>query len=451
MSDFGSADDLAELEAVYQALLSRWPESKLEPSMDRIVALLDALGSPQNSYPVIHVGGTNGKTTTSRMIDAICRELGYRTGRFTSPHLESFTERISLKGEPISPQGMVAVYNDIALYLDLIDSRQPHPISFFEAMVALAFVAFAEYPVDIAVVEVGMGGEWDATNTVSSQVSVITPIGLDHMQYLGESIEEIALTKSGIIKPESHVVLAAQPAAVAEILMAQVIAQAAIPYREGVEFKLAKRELAVGGQVISVQGIYGLYEDIFLPLYGEHQGHNAALAIAAVEAYSGVALDKDALTAAFASVDSPGRCEIVHTDPTVIVDAAHNPHGAKALAHTLRSEFDFQTTYAIVAAMSDKDVDGILRELEPVVDRIVVTTNASERGMGVDDIYQRALAIFGIDRTFREPDLASAMTFAMEKCQLFNQVNDGVSGLVVTGSVVTAGLARLIARQIQEA
>ena len=193
-------DDLQALDLIYDALLKRWPETRIEPSLDRIAALCDALGSPQLSYPTIHIAGTNGKTTTSRMIDALLRELGYRTGRFTSPHLESFLERISINGLPIPPEGMIATYNDVALYFDLIDTRQPHPVSFFEAMTALAFVAFAEFPVDVAVIETGMGGEWDATNVVQSQVSVITPIGLDHQEYLGNTLEEIALTKSGIIK-----------------------------------------------------------------------------------------------------------------------------------------------------------------------------------------------------------------------------------------------------------
>ncbi|HEY4899022.1 MAG TPA: Mur ligase family protein, partial [Candidatus Nanopelagicaceae bacterium] len=246
-----SHEDLEAVDLIYKALLKRWPETDIERSLDRILALCDALGSPQLSYPTIHIAGTNGKTTTARMIDSLFRELGYRTGRYTSPHLESFLERISINGLSIPPEGMIASYNDIALYLDLIDSRQPHPISFFEAMTALAFVAFAEFPVDIGIIEVGMGGEWDATNVVQSQVSVITPIGLDHQEYLGDTVEEIALTKSGIIKPESHVVLAAQLPEVATVLTARVIERSAIPYREGIEFSVAKRDLAVGGQLVS--------------------------------------------------------------------------------------------------------------------------------------------------------------------------------------------------------
>ena len=441
-------DDLQALDAIYNALLKRWPETRIQPSLDRIAALCDALGSPQLSYPTIHIAGTNGKTTTSRMIDALLRELGYRTGRFTSPHLESFLERISINGLPIPPEGMIATYNDVALYFDLIDSRQPHPVSFFEAMTALAFVAFAEFPVDVAVIETGMGGEWDATNVVQSQVSVITPIGLDHQEYLGNTLEEIALTKSGIIKPESHVVLAAQPPEVATILTARVIERAAIPYREGLEFSVAKRDLAVGGQLVSVNGVFGLYEDIFIPLYGAHQSTNAAVALAAVEAFAGVKLDEEVVRKAFANVDSPGRLEVIYRDPTLIVDAAHNPHGAHALAQTLANEFDFESIFGVVAILGDKDALGVLKELEPVIDRLVVTQSTSDRALPVDALFDLALSVFGPERTFKEPDLRTAITYAMEQCTLINQVSEGISAVVVTGSVVTAGETRAIVRSI---
>ena len=443
-----TAEDLEVLEHIYQALLKRWPETRIEPSLDRIAALCDVLGSPQLSYPTIHVGGTNGKTTTTRMIDSLFRELGYRTGRFTSPHLESFLERISINALPIPAEGMIATYNDIALYLDLIDARQPHPISFFEAITALAFVAFAEFPVDIGVIEVGMGGEWDATNVVQSQVSVITPIGLDHQEYLGDTVEEIALTKSGIIKQESHVVMAAQPVEVATVLMARVIAKAAIPYSEGVEFSVAKRDLAVGGQLVSIQGVFGLYEDVFIPLYGAHQASNAAVAIATAEVFAGVKLDDEVVRKAFANVESPGRMEVLYRDPTVIVDAAHNPHGAKALATTLEKEFDFESIFGVLAILGDKDVFGVLQELEPVIDRLVVTQNSSDRALPVDTLFDLAVGVFGSERVFKESNLRTAITYAMEQCTLINQVSDGVSAVIVTGSVVTAGETRAIVRSI---
>ena len=441
-------DDLEVLAVVEAALLKRWPETKLEPSLDRIAALVDVLGSPQLSYPTIHIAGTNGKTTTSRMIDVLHRELGYRTGRFTSPHLESILERIAINNRPIPAEGFIAAYNDIALYLDLIDSKQPHPISFFEAMTALAFVAFAEFPVDLGVIEAGMGGEWDSTNVVASQVSVITPIGFDHMEYLGNTLEEIAQTKAGIIKPESHVVLAAQPVEVAKVLLSKVAAVSALPYREGVEFSVKSRAIAVGGQFISIQGIFGDYDDIFLPLHGAHQASNAALALAAAEAFAGVKLDEELVRSAFTKVESPGRFEVVYRDPTVIIDAAHNPHGAHAFAETLRSEFDFESVFGVVAILGEKDVDGVLQKLEPVIDRLVVTQNSSPRALPVEKLYEAAIKIFGAERVFKEDNLRTAITYAMEQCTLVNQVSDGISAVTICGSVVTAGEARKIIRDI---
>ena len=443
-----TADNLEKIAAIEQALIKRWPENKIEPTLDRIAALTDILGSPQLSYPTIHIAGTNGKTTISRMIDALMSELGYRTGRFTSPHLESFLERISIKGNSIDPGEFIKNYNDIALYLDLIDSKQPHQISYFEALTALAFVAFAEHPVDVGIIEAGLGGEWDATNVVQSQVSVMTPIGLDHMDYLGDTLEEIAQTKAGIFKPESNVVLAAQTPVVAKVLMAQAAKVAAIPFREGVEFSVANRAIAVGGQMISINGLYGLIEDIFLPLYGAHQANNAAVALAAVEAFAGVQLDSELVRSAFSKVKSPGRCEVIHRDPTVIIDAAHNPHGAKAIATTINSEFDFETVIGVVAVLGDKDAAGILAELSQVVDYLVVSQSSSTRALPANDLAMTAKQFFAPEQIEVIPELRGAITYATEKANLSNQVNDGVSAVLITGSVVTAGEARMIVRNI---
>ena len=443
-----TADNLETVAAIEQALIKRWPENKIEPTLDRIIALTDLLGSPQLSYPTIHIAGTNGKTSTSRMIDALMSELGYRTGRFTSPHLESFLERISIKGHAIDPAEFIKNYNDIALYLDLIDSKQPHQISYFEALTALAFVAFAEHPVDVGIIEAGLGGEWDATNVVQSQVSVMTPIGLDHMEYLGNTLEEIAQTKAGIFKPESNVVLAAQTPEVAKVLMAQVAKVSAIPFREGVEFSVANRAIAVGGQLIAIKGLYGLIEDIFLPLYGAHQANNAAVALAAVEAFAGVQLDSDLVRSAFSKVRSPGRCEVIHRDPTVIIDAAHNPHGAKAITSTINSEFDFETVIGVVAVLGDKDVAGILAELGQVVDYLVISQSSSARALPANELAKIAAQFFTPEQIEVIPELRGAITYATEKANLSNQVNDGVSAVLVTGSVVTAGEAREIVRKI---
>ena len=430
------------LHEIEQELNKRWPESKIEPTLDRIIALTDALGSPQLSYPSIHIAGTNGKTTTARMIDQLLTELGYRVGRYTSPHLESFTERISIKGQPISNQQMITTYDDIALYLDLIDSRQPFPISYFEALTAMAFVAFAEYPVDVGVIEAGMGGQWDATNVLSSLVSVMTPIGFDHMEYLGNTLTEIAQTKAGIFKPESNVVLAAQTSEVAKVLMANVLKVSAIPFREGVEFSVKKRSLAVGGQLISLAGIYGDVEDIYLPLYGDHQSNNAGLALASVEAFAGVKLDEELVRQAFSKIKSPGRCEIIYQDPTVIIDAAHNPHGAAAIAKTISTEFDFQLVVAVVAVLADKDVDGILQQLSTAVDYIITTQSNSPRALDSAELAKIASKYFKLEQIEVISDLGGAITYAIEKVNLSNQVSDGPGAILITGSVVTAGMAR---------
>jgi dihydrofolate synthase/folylpolyglutamate synthase len=384
------------------------------------------------------------------MIDALMSELGYRTGRYTSPHLESFLERISIKGEAISPAEFIKNYNDIALYFELVDSKQPHKISYFEALTAIAFVAFAEHPVDLAVIEAGLGGEWDATNVVQSQVAVMTPIGLDHMEYLGDTLEKIAKTKSGIFKPESNVVLAAQTPEVAKVLMSKVAQVSAIAFRQGIEFSLENRAIAVGGQLIAINGIHGLVDEIFLPLYGAHQANNAAIALAAAEAFAGVKLDSDLVRSAFSKVKSPGRCEVVHRDPTVIIDAAHNPHGAKALVSTINSEFDFESLIGVVAVLGDKDASGILAELSQVIDYLIVSESSSPRALPANELAKVAAQFFKPEQIEIIPELRGAITYATEKATLSNQVNDGVSAVLITGSVVTAGQARSILKRLEQ-
>jgi len=446
-----SKDDLERLNAIENALLNRWPETRIAPTLERIAALVDVLGSPQLSYPTIHIAGTNGKTTTTRLIDSLCFELGMRTGRFTSPHLESFLERISINGEPISAEGMIATYNDIALYLDLIDSKMPNKLSFFEAMCALSFVAFAEFPVDVGIFECGMGGEWDSTNVINAAVSVITPIGFDHMEYLGDTLEKIATTKSGIIKDGSFAVLARQEPEVAQVLMHKAATVDATPIREGIEYSVKSRALAVGGQLISIAGVYGEYNDLFLPLHGAHQAANAATAIAAVEVFAGESkLDEEVVREALVNATSPGRCEIVMRNPTVIIDAAHNPHGAVSLKRTLADEFDFDAVIGVVAPMGDKDVEGILEEFENVMNRIIVTRNSSHRAASVDELYDSAIQIFGSERVSKSESLHFAIAEAIEQAKLENAVNDNNTAVVIAGSVVSAGESRAIVRKLKE-
>ncbi|CAB4645840.1 unannotated protein [freshwater metagenome] len=441
-----SPDDQERIDAIEKALLARWPESRIAPSIERIAALVDILGSPQLTYPTIHVGGTNGKTTTSRMIDALLFAHGLRTGRFTSPHLETYLERIAINGQSIDPKELIFSYNDIAAYLDLMDEKFEHPISFFEAITAIAFVAFAEHPIDVGVIEVGMGGQWDATNVVKADVSVIMPIGFDHMEYLGNTLHEIASTKAGIIKENGFIVLAQQEPEAAKELIRKVAEVGADVVREGIEFSVTSRAVAVGGQLLTIQGVNETYEEIFLPLHGRHQASNAAAALVAVEAFFGdQPLDIDAVRSGFASVASPGRCEVVHRDPTIILDAAHNPHGAKALAETLRSEFNFDEIIAVVGVLGDKDAAGIFKELEPIVDHVIVTQSSSERAMASSEVEKIASSIFGVDRVFETQDLFQAIDKAMSDS--VRPLSEATVGIVITGSVVTVGQARTYLRK----
>ncbi len=442
-----TSEDQARLHAIEVALEARWPETRIAPSLERISALVDMLGSPQLAYPTIHVAGTNGKTTTARMIDSLMNATGLRTGRFTSPHLESLLERIAINGEPIDPKFFIFAYNDVAPYLELMDQKFENPISFFEAMTALAFVAFSEWPVDIGIIEVGMGGEWDATNVVEAAVSVITPIGFDHTAYLGNTLTEIARTKGGIIKEGSSVVLAGQEPEAAVELMRRVAEMGAEVAREGIEYSLERRSVAVGGQLITIKGITGRYEDIFLPLHGKHQGANAATALAAVEAFfGGQELDPESVQAGFAAVTSPGRCETVFHDPTVILDAAHNPHGAKALAETLDSEFTFDEIIGVFAAFADKDVEGILKVLEPVFNSLVVTASDSTRAMPVEDVARIATRIFGPGRVRVIENLEEAIKGAIADTR--GNIAESSIGVVITGSVVTVGQSRAILKRL---
>lgn len=441
-----SPEDQSRIDAIEQALLARWPETRIEPTLDRIAALVDMLGSPQLTYPTIHIGGTNGKTTTSRMIDSLLFEMGLRTGRFTSPHLESFLERIAINGQSIDAKALIFSFNDISAYLDLMDEKFDNPISFFEAITALAFAAFAEHPIDVGVIEVGMGGLWDATNVVDADVSVIMPIGLDHTEYLGETLTEIAQTKAGIIKEGGFVVLAQQEPECAVELMKQAALVGADIAREGIEYSVISRSVAVGGQLLTIQGTKEIYTDIFVPLHGKHQASNAAAALVAVEIFFGdQELDIEAVRAGFAQVTSPGRCEIVHRDPTVILDAAHNPHGAAALAETIQSEFTFDEVIGIFAPMGDKDVRGILLELEQVMDTVIVSANSSPRAMKIDALELMAIEIFGSDRVFTSETIATAIDKAVTDS--IRPLSEDTIGILITGSVVSVGEARTIVRK----
>jgi len=442
-ADARPAETYAEVE---DALLSRWPESKLEPSLDRIQAFTELLGEPQATYPVVHLTGTNGKTSTARMVETLIRGLGLRTGRFTSPHLERMNERIVIDGEPLSDEAFVQAFNDVAPYTHLVDADSDHPLSFFETMVGMAFSAFSDAPVDAAVIEVGMGGAWDATNVADGQVAVLTPIAIDHAAYLGTTVAEIAREKVGIIKPGATVVTAVQEPDVATQIVARAAEVGAIVAREGLEFGVTTRVPAVGGQLISLQGLRGSYDDIFLPLYGAHQAQNAALALAAVEAFIGgdEPLAEQVVRDAFAEVTSPGRLEIVRRSPTIVLDAAHNPHGAAALVEALDDSFTFSPLIGVVGVMGDKDYDGLLNVLEPVLAHIVCTQNSTARALPAHQLAEVARGIFGQDRVSVAPSLVSAIDEAATLAEVGGVFGEGLGsgGVLVTGSVITVGEAR---------
>jgi dihydrofolate synthase/folylpolyglutamate synthase len=449
MSETPAAPRLAEsIAEVEDALLSRWPETRLEPSLDRIRAFTELLGEPQRAYRVVHLTGTNGKTSTSRMVDALLRALDLRTGRFTSPHLETINERISVDGEPLEDEAFVRAFNDVAPYTHLVDEDQPHPLSFFETVVGMAYAAFADAPVDVAVVEVGMGGGWDATNVVEADVAVVLPVSVDHAKYLGATPEAIAQEKAGIIKAGSVTVSAAQEPEVEAVLAARVAEVGASLVREGVDFGVVSRTPAVGGQIVSIEGLRGRYDDLFLPLYGAHQAQNAAVALASVEALVGGAepLDAELVAAAFAEVTSPARLEIVRRSPTVVLDAAHNPHGARASAEALDDSFTFDPLIGVLGVMADKDVEGLLVALEPVLAHIVATQNSSDRSMSAADLGAAAVEVFGEERVTVVPRLLDAIEAAATLAEAGESVSAsiGAGAVLVTGSVVTAGEARTL-------
>jgi len=436
------AETYAETE---DALLSRWPETRLEPSLDRIRAFTELLGDPQTTYPVIHLTGTNGKTSTSRMIDTLLRATNLRTGRFTSPHVERMSERISIDGEPLDDEAFVRAFNDVARFTDMVDQDQPHPLSFFETVVGMAYAAFADAPVDVAVVEVGMGGSWDATNVADGAVAVVLPIAVDHAKYLGESPETIAAEKAGVIKPGARVVLARQTDAVNEVLLRRATEVGATVLQEGRDFGVVSRTPAVGGQSVTLQGLHAQYDDLFLPLYGAHQAQNAALALAAVEAFvAEEALADDLVRTAFAEVTSPGRLEVIRRSPTIVLDAAHNPAGAQATAAALEDSFAFSPLIGVLGVMEDKDHAGLLEAFEPHLAHVICSQNSTDRSLSARALGAAAVEIFGEDRVTVTPSLAEAIDAAAALAEAGQVFGDplGSGGVLVTGSVVTVGEAR---------
>ena len=433
----------ARVQEIYESIVARAPEHDIDPTLDRVKLALDILGDPQNFYPSIHITGTNGKTSTSRMIDSLLTAFGMKTGRFTSPHLLDVRERISLEGQPITREGFVRAWDDIAPYVGMVDERSAQEggprLSFFEVFTIMAYAAFADYPVDAAVVEVGMGGRWDATNVIDSGVAVITPIALDHTKWLGSTIEEIAREKAGIIKPGQVVVIMAQEEDVLDILLEQARSVDAIARVEGRDFEVVDRQMGVGGQMVTIRTPSAVYEDVFVPLFGEYQAHNAAAALVAVEAFmGGRGLDGRIVEQGLMNASSPGRMQVVRHSPTIIVDAAHNPAGAATLREAVESSFSFARIAGVYSAMGDKDVEGVLSEVEPFIDHLVVTQMPGDRAANLERLAQIAGEVFGPDRVDVRESLADAVDRAAEIAEAGAEPADR-SGILVFGSVMLAG------------
>ena len=441
-------DEAERLLALEIELIRRAPESQVEPTLDRVQAVLDLMGNPERAFPAVHVAGTNGKSSTSAMVDSLLTAYGLRTGRFTSPHLETLRERIRLDGELIDSGRLLAAWEDLAPLLVMVEADGGRPLTYFEVITLLAFVAFADTPVSVGILEVGLGGTWDATNVVDAPVGVVMPIGMDHMDWLGDDIVDIADAKAGIIKPRMVLVAAEQEPVVDAVLADRASEVGATLLRAGVDYALVDRQVAVGGQLLTVQGIGGTYADIFLPLHGAHMAQNAATALVAVEAFLGGgrgALAGDVIEQGFASVSVPGRLEIVRRSPTVLIDVAHNPHGIRALARAVDEAFDFRRLVGVVGVLGDKDAEGMLAALEPLLDQVVLTQSTSPRAIDADELGAVAADVFGDERVRVEPVLTNALEAAVTAAESEGDL-EGV-GVLVTGSVTVAGEARALLRR----
>lgn len=445
--NFGELSAEEAAREAYAHILARAPEHDFEPTLDRVREACALLGNPEAAFRVIHVTGTNGKTSTARMIERLVRAHGLRTGRFTSPHLTTVRERIAIDGEPISAGRFVEVWQEVAPIIHIVDTRSRDrggpAMSFFEVLTVMAYAAFADAPVEVAIVEVGMGGTWDATNVATGEVAVVTPISRDHERWLGYELSSIAREKAGIIKPGATAVIAVQREEVEGVLLAAAEAQHAVLRREGIDLEVVSRQVAVGGQLIALRTTMGFYPDLYLPLHGQYQAHNALLALAATEALlsDGQPLDPEIVAAAFAAVDSPGRLELLRTSPTILVDAAHNPAGAEALVGAIEEAFDFTRLVGVVGILEDKDAESVLSALEPLLAEIVITRSTSVRALDVTDLAELAEEVFGEDRVHAVERLDDAIDLAVERAESEEPYG---SGVLITGSITLAAEARIL-------
>jgi dihydrofolate synthase / folylpolyglutamate synthase len=426
---------MSTYESVVAELFARQP-NRMVPDLDRITTLAELLGRPDQAFPSIHITGTNGKTSTTFMVSCLLGALGLTAGGYTSPHLQDVRERIRVAGQPLSQEELCEGLDYLRPFLAEVDARHPHRVTFFEMLTALAFVQFADAPVDVGVFEVGMGGRWDATNLVNGKVAVLTRIGVDHPE-LGATPVQVASEKVGIVKEGAMVVSAAQEPAVEAVIRAAVKRHDGRLVLAGRDFGVVDRVPAVGGQLLTLRGVTGVVDELFLPLYGAHQADNAACALVAVEGLFGFAggLDPQTIRAAFAAVRSPGRCEVVRRDdgPPVILDGAHNPAGARALAATLSTEFAFRNRIAVLGVLADKDIDAIAAEVVQFANHVVVTAPPSSRAATLNRVEKAVRQAGG------SVEAAEEVGQAIELASGLATEDDAV---VVTGSLYTVGAAR---------
>ncbi len=445
--------DEFSVESVYAELLGRAPENKMEPRLAPLFRAMEVLGEPNKACPIIHITGTNGKTSTARMIEQGLIAHGLSTGRYTSPHLSKVTERISINGEPVSDETFVRIWDEIRPYLAIVDAEleaddQPR-LTYFECLTILGYAVFADQPVDVAVIEVGLGGITDATNVGDGAVSVVTPISLDHTDLLGDTTGEIAVEKAGIIKPGGFLVSAVQPRDAAQVLLEKA-QEVGVPFRfEGVEFGVESRAVAVGGQMLDLQGLAGRYDEVFLPLHGAHQAENAAVAVAALEAFFGGGereLDPEVLREAFLNVTSPGRLEVVRTAPTIIVDAAHNPDGIRASAESIQEAFNFSKLVVVLGVLQEKDAAEILNQLKEslgdLAEEICLTQSTSPRAIPAGELAELAVDLgWGEENVHISEKLDDAIEWAVAR----SEANDDLSGgVLITGSITVVAEARIL-------
>jgi dihydrofolate synthase / folylpolyglutamate synthase len=437
-----------EYREAIDALYARMP-GKMGPSLERVQHLSELLDHPERTAPAVHLTGTNGKTTSARMVTSLLAAFGVGAGLYTSPHLQDVRERMALADRVISREELAETWAYLEPFLAEVDRAHDQPVTFFEALTMLAFAWFAELPVDAQVVEVGMGGTWDATNLVHGDVAVINRVSLDHPE-LGDTPAAVATEKAGIIKRGATVVSQAQDDDVLAVIGERAAGLDARLLVEGPDFGVERRRQAVGGQVLDLRTPGGIITDVLVPLHGRHQADNAAAALVAVEAFLGAHqgawgpgtdapasarrdLDPDTVRAGFAAVTSPGRLEVVSRQPLVLLDGAHNPAGARALAAALLEEFVVDRRTVVVACLADKDIRGILQGLAPATGRLVVTTNRSPRAAPAERLRKEAEAL-GLHAEVA-PDVATAVSQAIDSA-------DETEAVVVTGSLYTVGEAR---------